>query len=436
VLAQGGDVGHALGVGIAIGQLNTRTYGPASLAASFAPWLAVIALTLALLVAPYAPALLVGRWWSGEHAGPLRRLAIVLALTMLACAATAMIFSWRFFADEWSRAYVEERYLLYAVPLLPILAVGALAGLHREALDWRRSAVVVVGYALVIGAAYGTLLDGRLWRQHPFVSNAFSPPHLASLAPRGGWGGGLTFGVLAAMGLLTGIVAHAFPRSTIAVLAVGVLAMSALGGYRLTVGMDWVQGRAYHGRALARVLRDAKDGETPIWLDTSVADFPPRRIAARIIQFWDISHDRFAIQDEPRPPAGASGGLFVSHSGYTSPLERYRVFGREYGIYRVPVTFDAPLRITAFGPTGVAAGKPFNIQADGNSAAWVIAVGATESTIVELNGVPMRGGVDVKTGLMTFTVPESAYATPGEYPLVLRDDVTPRVSQPVRFVVR
>lgn len=430
----GNGVGQAVGLGIAVGQLDGRPSDIRALAESLPLWLAVYTMTLWLLAAPYLPALLSGRWWAGPSAGPLRRLAIVLALTTTTVTATAATFLWLYFSSDWRAAYVEERYVSYALPLVPALALAILA---RASLPrgWRTWGMYAAGLTVSV-SAYLVLLTGQVWPEHPFVRHPVTSPHLAALTPDKSALVSIA-GLLLMGSLVLTLPLRRWGRPVcIAGLAAGLLLINGASVIRLTAAMDLLQSSAYPGRILAPHVLTAWDGTHPVtvWLDRGNPGLPSTPSISGSIRFWTGAAPEMVVLDE-LPPPGASG-LLLSRGGYQNPLDRYTVNGTSIGVYRLPLTSVIQPVILQLGPAEIQAGESFYQQADGSSAAWLLVSGLTASTVVVLDGVERSSNVDIDHGLVSCVVPASVTAQPGRHMLTVRDTLTGQESDPVWLTVR
>jgi hypothetical protein len=430
---QTGDLDRAIGVGVAGEQLGRRALESEALLRSLGPWIALYSLTVVLLVAPYAPALLSHPWWVGKTTQPLRRLTVIVALATGACTLAATVFLWLYFADRWDQTYIEERYITAALPLVPVIVLAILGRQPPNSRRW----LPVTCVAILSFVAYAVLLDDRVWPGHPNTSNPVTSPHLASLFSAPGSAVNVSAIALSLSVFLTWLATQSPRKLASATFAAGLLILYVVAAWQLTSAMDVAQQRALHGRAISQALTILRNDErvtlVPIRADPSVVDIPPAPILAEVVRFWGQPSGTFFFPSDD--DTSAVGGLFLTPVSYPSPIVSYHVLGREYFLYKTPITGAVALTIEQYAPAEVRAGEPFNIQPDGSSAAWIRATGATASTIVVLGGVAMRT-LYVDSTLLTFTVPSGAYAVPGVYDIVLRDAATNRMSNRVSFTVR
>jgi hypothetical protein len=87
-----------------------------------------------------------------------------------------------------------------------------------------------------------------------------------------------------------------------------------------------------------------------------------------------------------------------------------------YDPYRV----QAPLTLRGISPTESVAGEHFNVQPDGESALAASAEGATQSTVIVLNGTRLPTSFGSTTYLAAL-VPDALLAVPGVYQVYLTD---------------
>lgn len=150
-----------------------------------------------------------------------------------------------------------------------------------------------------------------------------------------------------------------------------------------------------------------------------------RRLRAAIID--DFEHDRLCDAND----------WLLSETECRAAALRYRVFGP------TPTRRDAGfrngviVRVTDWGPRSTEAGRPVNVQADGHSGLWFQATGAPPWLKLEIDGdlVPVSVAEDLFTSGLFDKLQERILAAPGEYPIVLIDEMA-RIRQPVgHFVV-
>jgi 4-amino-4-deoxy-L-arabinose transferase-like glycosyltransferase len=99
-------------------------------------------------------------------------------------------------------------------------------------------------------------------------------------------------------------------------------------------------------------------------------------------------------------------------------------------------TFEQPLVLESIGPTGTEPGKGFNQQPGGESAMWVEGENMTASTVIVFNNVPLHGYPSGKQNSITTPVPDTLFASPGEFPVYLLETKTGRSSNEIYFQVK
>lgn len=93
-----------------------------------------------------------------------------------------------------------------------------------------------------------------------------------------------------------------------------------------------------------------------------------------------------------------------------------------YIIYFFIVNENHVLKIESFGPTKTKAGQGFNIQPQGNSAIWIKTVGLRNDSVVAVWGdTKLDAFVHLEKQLVTVSIPEKLFSTPGNYEIYLID---------------
>lgn len=90
--------------------------------------------------------------------------------------------------------------------------------------------------------------------------------------------------------------------------------------------------------------------------------------------------------------------------------------------------------VKSWGPQATTAGTDFNAQAGGNSAIWFVLEQPAPQVTVLFGGTPLATFVG-KDGAVSATVPKNLYAKSGDYPIVIKDNPTGKLSAPLHFVV-
>lgn len=115
---------------------------------------------------------------------------------------------------------------------------------------------------------------------------------------------------------------------------------------------------------------------------------------------------------------------------------RYRVFGPTPAGRSSGFRDGVVAEVTNWGPRSTEQGTPVNVQPDGHSGLWFRAIDAPLWLKVEIDGetVPITVTEDVFTSGLYGTLQERILAEPGEYPIVLIDEMS-RIRQPLGYFV-
>ncbi len=81
-------------------------------------------------------------------------------------------------------------------------------------------------------------------------------------------------------------------------------------------------------------------------------------------------------------------------------------------------------------------GKGFNLQPNGESAMWAQGENITASTVIVFNNVHLHGYPSGKQNSITTPVPDTLFASPGEFSVYLLDTKTGAKSNEVYFQVK
>ena len=94
-----------------------------------------------------------------------------------------------------------------------------------------------------------------------------------------------------------------------------------------------------------------------------------------------------------------------------------------------------PPHILTLGPSSTVAGKGFNLQPDGGSAMWIKGENLTPSTIIVFDKVRLHGFQSGEPNVITTTVPDRLFASPGAFQIFLLDTKSGEKSNVVNFQV-
>ncbi|MCL4487309.1 MAG: hypothetical protein M1570_04165 [Chloroflexi bacterium] len=406
-------------------------------------WLVVYSAYAILMAVPYLHVLIA---YPFSRIGQSRMQALfLLAFASLAATffVTAVFYAWGAIPDRW---YVEGRYMMYFVPLLPVVAFVALqrvqsvVGRTRIVVLWGSigTAMVLlsVAYHLLISASPLELTDwfaNITWMAVDVVAfHAATIPLFGSLI------------VLALLALLVyGLVVTWSPR-----LSGPSLAVLALVFYGASLGYvsERMPGDQRHAQAPRDVAALFEQGNglgglaRPV---TIIAD-PDTRIDKAYLgyslEFWGVAPSQFAVRDWPSAvngatPLPAAGIVLTARSdiGMAPIAQSNGVNVFVTGGVSIPTA--RPLKITDYGPRIVRAGQTFNRQPDGSFALWFKTENATRNTVLDFDGAQIQVDFGSST-LVSARIRPDRLTQPRTIDLFLFDTITHDRSNVVQLDVK
>lgn len=428
-----------------IGSSTPSAVASGTLAPKWLVWSCLFASYVILMAAPYVHTIVMLLFVEKTSRAELFFVVATLLLTgaFVVIAASYMI-TWNI---NWEQATLfEGRYVMYTLPLIPILSfllVNRLRDLTRPGIhSWRFGAGVATA-GMIILLAYNILIAGSLWKIHPeFYNNPYTSAEMVAFTWKViPWGFSI-LRLLLVLLLAEGILLFFRPFSAwVTVFAGAVIFYSVTLGYVANrVQID--QANAEHGRVLSQILEEntlvTNTDLTQILVDVSVT-VPPVYIR-NSLAFWNVPVDNVLVSvasSEFDSSQVRESVLLLTHAQYPRPLASYNVGGDEFYIYSLPGSSDElpPITIKEYGPLETVASQSFNVQPNGDSAFWMIVENAPPGLelIFRNSELEVFYGSD---GLVTAAVPAVMIRRPGSYSIFLIDPLTRRKSNSVPFVIR
>ncbi len=350
-----------------------QTLGPIN---DFAVWLIFYTAYVLLMSTPYLTFLAAYAWGVVER--PERRslfFVIAFASIMGVFLIIAAFFISRSFGDGWTDFFVEGRYVMYGVPLLPIVAF-VVADRLRSIQVGARLRAIVIGWAIsliLVCTSYFVLIGHGIWQLSPWFTSidvvnfdvlGFNESTIFPLGVS-----------LLALGILVGNVQSAFVllpnRMTSFVLLIGFLLFNFGNISPCIENMERDQEVSRHGRVLAQVLLSQGSygygsDKYPInvILDDSSLSLGSYTLA---LLFWGVPKDRYVVYklspigEQDNVPSWLinaaenfrsvhsakdlpASGLVVTTKKYSNPVATYQVQGTIYNAYQLPVSSENATR--------------------------------------------------------------------------------------------
>jgi hypothetical protein len=422
-----------------------RVFDQGSLIDTLLPWAVFYLCYLVLMSAPYLQSIVIYPFIQ-IHESQRQILFFVVTLGGLtgAFAVTATLFLWKFFGNSWAEAYIEGRYVMYVVPLLPIWEFFVLNRLRLIPFEIRLSRVILgTGVAsLMVFSAYMWLIESNAmwWPLPPFSNNVINSIDSSSFhASLGPLMGGLLTVCLVSM-VVQGLSIVFLPRYILVVTCLCLVAFYGFSDWYVARGIDTSQQYNRHGKILASLLSEStvfnpKTPTIPIFFDQHIQIVPA--IVEFTIAFWEVPWDTFRVDKYSTQTDPSQAGLLVTNVVYPRPLKSYQVLNATYYVYTLPIASKelSRLSIVEFAPKETHVGQGFNIQPNGESAMWLRVKNVTANTVLVVNDTVVPVLYDGQE-IMTLIIPPEYYAVPRTYDLYLLDPLTQGKSNLVKFVVK
>lgn len=427
---------NTMGFNVSIEKNRASLLSREMIASTVIPWTSLYLAYFVLMSVPYINYLIS---YPLIHKYKPERRFMFMVLTIIGLTGTitlmAIFHSSQLRGNDWTIAYINGRYVMYTLPLLPILSFRVLEQLITMPPRIRGWIVAIgSGISILLGyGAYAVLIQNTIWPLPVgFAHNIVNSTEVMAFAT-------VTPDLIYMLPLLSGLVlagssiAALLPsRYTIAILMVALLAFYGFSDWYIGTRVHLLQQPPKHGRMLAKVLLQ---GEPPSFAHNPIPIFSDQTVLLNEfdITVWGVPWGSFTLEPTLSPgEKEAQTGLLVTLANYLTPVSAYEVNNKVYNIYALPI---GDISILDFGPKEVHAGQSFNLQPNGESAMWFRTTNATPNISLTIGKTSLPTIYRDPTELAAI-IPKEFYSVPGTYSLQLFEKYTGQTSNVVEFTVK